>query len=140
MKIFTTFVLPAIVVLILLVIMYFLIQAIYGDGQKKPGWEQDIIGTWITEDGTEKLVISKRSLIYTDEPLGIEKTCDYVTNYHETDNEENNFFYVTLNPPNDNETGMIGMFEKIEYRGRSMFGGIMISDVGYHETEFRKEW
>lgn len=140
MKIFTTFILPAIVVLILLVVMYFLIQAIYGDGQKKPDWEQDIIGTWTTEDGTEKLVISKHSLVYTDEPLDITKTCTYITKYHETDNEENNFFYVTLKSEIDNESGMIGMFEQIEYRGRSMFGGVMISDVGYHETEFRKNW
>ena len=140
MKTFTTFVLPAVGILILLVVMYFLIQAIYGNGQKKPNWEQDIIGTWTTEDGTEKLIISKRSLVYTDEPLNIEKTCTYVTKYHETDNEKNSFFYVTLKSDKNDDSGMIGMFEKIEYRGRRMFGGIMISDVGYHETEFRKEW
>ena len=140
MKIFTTFILPAVGILLLLVIMYILIQSIYGNSQKEPKWKQDILGTWTTEDGTEKLVISKRSLVYTDEPLNIHKTCTYVTNYHETDNEENNFFYVTLKPEKEDESRMIGMFEKIEYRGHSMFGGVMISDVGYHETEFRKGW
>lgn len=140
MKIFTKFVLPAVGVLLILIIMYNLIQAIYGSSQDKPGWEKDIIGTWTTEDGTEKLVISKRSLVYTDTPLGIEKSCNYIAKYHETDREEENFFYITLKSDKNDENGMIGMFEKIEYRGRSMFGGIMISDVGYHETEFRKEW
>ena len=140
MKILKTIVLPIVGILLLLAIMYTLIQAIYGNGEKKPNWKQDIIGTWTTEDGTEKLIISKHSLVYSDEPLDIKKSCTYVTKYHETDRKEDNFFYVTLKPEKNDESGMIGMFEKIEYRGRSMFGGVMISDVGYHETEFRKEW
>ena len=140
MKIFTTFILPAVGILLLLVIMYILIQSIYGNSQKEPKWKQDILGTWTTEDGTEKLVISKLFLVYTDEPLNIHKTCTYVAKYHETDNEKNNFFYITLKSDKNDDSGMIGMFEKIEYRGRSMFGGVMISDVGYHETEFRKNW
>lgn len=108
--------------------------------KQKPNWEQDIIGTWTTEDGKEKLVISNRSVVYTDEPLNIQRACNYVANYHESDREKENFFYVTLNPPQDSETQLIGMFEKIEYRGSSMFGVIMIHDLGYHKTEFRKEW
>ncbi len=140
MKIFKSFVLPVIGILLLLVIMYILIQAIYGNVEKKPNWEQDILGTWTTEDGTEKLVISKRSVVYTDTPLSIEKTCNYIAKYHETDREEENFFYITLKSDKNDDNGMIGMFEKIEYRGRSMFGVVIITDVGYHETEFRKNW
>lgn len=108
---------------------------VQGGDRMRLNLEREIMGTWTTEDEREKLVIGKETLHYTDESIGIEETHTYLT--EDFDLEYNRLF---LKPTKDNETGLFSVFEKIEYRDGSLFGGILISDVGYNETEFRKEW
>ena len=70
------FILAAIVVLLILVAGYRLVQ-IYGSS-KKLDLKQEILGTWTTSDGIQKLVIKKKSLIHTDQSIGIKDTCTYI--------------------------------------------------------------
>ena len=120
----------AIGVLIVLVSAY----SLCGCG-KKFNLKKEIIGTWTSQSGLEKLVISKDFLIYTCESYSIKDSCKYVIKPY--DSGEKGFF---LYPTKDNETGILGAFEQIEYRGISLFGSILIHDVGVNTTEFRKEW
>ena len=113
---------------------YILTKVINRDPAKSETTHQ-VIGTWTTEDGTEKLIISKGSLIYIDESIGIEDTCTYVM---ENFGDQEDIF--VLYPTKDNEVGILGVFEEIKYRDGSLFGSILVDDVGVHTTEFRKEW
>ena len=97
--------------------------------------KQQIIGTWTTEDGTEKLIISNKSLIYIDKSVDIKDTCTYIT--EQFGNEEKVF---VLKPTKDNEMGILGAFEEIKYIEGIIVGSILIHDVGVHTTEFRKDW
>ena len=72
----TKILLAAIVVLLVLVAGYRLVQ-IYGSS-KKLDLKQEILGTWTTSDGIQKLVIKKKSLIHTDQSIGIKDTCTYI--------------------------------------------------------------
>lgn len=130
MKNLTAFLIPAIGVMLLLVLGY-----IFCGCGRKSSLQQEILGTWTTESGIEKLIISKDFLIYTAESYHIKDTCKYVIKRF--DDKEKVFF---LYPTKDNEIGILGAFEKIEYRGRSLFGSILIHDMGVNITEFRKEW
>jgi hypothetical protein len=102
---------------------------------KRTGLKQEIIGTWTTEDGIDKLEIRKHHLVYISDNLPINKTQAYVTKDFDFENES--FF---LYPTKFNKIGIIGVFERIEYRDGSLFGGILIHDVDYVEWEFRKKW
>lgn len=130
MRKFTTFLMSAVGTLLVLVAG----TSLCGCGRKY-NLEHEILGTWTTEDGIEKLVISKRFLIYTCQSYNIEDTCKYVTKRF--DFEEKGFF---LYPTKDNEIGILGAFEQIEYRDHSLFGSILIHDMGVNITEFRKKW
>ena len=130
MKKLTTFLMSAIGVVLVLASAY----SLCGCGRKFD-LEQEIIGTWTTESGIEKLVISKGSLIYTCESYNIKDTCNYVIKHSDFEKKE-----FVLYPTEDNKIGILGAFEKIEYRGGSLFGSILIHDMGVNTTEFRKEW
>ena len=97
--------------------------------------KQQIIGTWTTEDGTEKLIISNKSLIYIDKSVDIKDTCTYVMK--QFDDEEIEFI---LYPTKDNKKGILGAFEEIKYSDEQLVGSILIHDIGVHTTEFRKDW
>ena len=113
---------------------YILTKVINRDPAKTEKTHQ-VIGTWKTEDGTEKLIISKGSLIYIDQSIGIEDTCTYVL---EQFSDEEDVF--VLNPTKENEKGILGAFEEIKYRDGTLVGSILVDDVGVHTTEFRKKW
>jgi len=135
------------VAVVLFIAGYILIEVIYWDISgiqpapsymkvwKKPILKQEIIGTWTTEDGMDKLVIRKYYLVYRSDDFDIKEIQAYVTKGF--DFEDESFF---LYPTKLNKIGIIGAFEKIEYRDGSLFGGIGISDGDYAEWEFRKEW
>lgn len=129
MKIFTPILLAAVVVLLGLVAGY----GKFGGG-KNSFMRENIIGTWTTEDGAIKMVIKRFYLTLTCDEINLNETHRYVTKFYSKDE----IFF--LEPTRFNKIGIFGMYEKIEYRDGSLFGGILISDVGYDETEFRKEW
>lgn len=126
MKNFKTFLLVAVVVLLVLVAVYGLVQYVI---------RLNVTGTWTTEDGSQTIKIRQCYLVYTYEEIDIKERRLYVTKNF--DFEDKRFF---LKPTKLNRIGILGMFEKIEYRDHRLFGGILISDVGYKETEFRKNW
>ena len=97
--------------------------------------DQKMIGTWTTENGDEKLIISKRSLVYTSDTLKKMRTYKYVTKYFEGQADE-----FALYPTKDNKMQILGAFQKIRYRDGSLIGSILVHDSGVIETEFRKEW
>ena len=103
-------------------------------GGKNSFLKQNIIGTWTTENGAIKLVINRFYLTLTYGEIDLKETHTYVTKFYSKDE------IFLLEPTRFNKNGILGMYEKIEYRHGSLFGGILISDVGYDETEFRKEW
>lgn len=73
MKNITTFLMLTIGVLLVLVSAH----SLCGCGRKF-NMIKEIIGTWTTEGGIEKLLISRGSLNYTCESYDIEGTCKYV--------------------------------------------------------------
>lgn len=147
MKKLITVLLVTLVLVLLFIAGYSLIEVIYWDISgiqpassymkisKTDILKQEIIGTWTTEDGIDKLVIRKHHLIYINDDLEIEETYAYITK--DSDFKDESFF---LYPTEFNKTGVIGAFEKIEYRDGSLFGGILIHDDDYVEWEFRKKW
>lgn len=117
------------------IVVVLLIVLIVGYVGIKYSLKKDAMGTWTTQDGSEKLLINNFYLVYIDESSDVKETHlylvkDFNSEYHE--------FY--LYPSIFNKIGILGMYEKIQYRNGSLFGGILISDDGYYETEFRKEW
>lgn len=100
-------------------------------------FKQDILGTWVTENGAEKLLIGKKSLVYIAEDLDPE----YVENYIIEDVSYNNeSSYQTLKPAKDNESKTLGLFEEIKHINGSLIGCLMIHDLEYRQTEFRRHW
>lgn len=136
MKNSTIMLLVVVVALIIFVTVYFIAKAKYGISLKL-NWRKDIIGTWLTEDGKKKLVIHKSSLDFIDQ-YGQKGPCTYKT--QDLNFKKDGSFYVLLKPSDNNQAGMLGMYEEIIHRDHSLIGGIMIYDLGYHETEFRKDW
>lgn len=130
----TSFLLITAAILIVLLASYILVKVFYGE-RKKEITNPKLIGTWTTEDGTEKLVISQNSLIYIHEQSGIVNTCNYVTEQYDVEVDE----FVLL-PSKDNEILILGAFEKIEYSDGRLVGSILIHDEGVIATEFRREW
>ncbi|NLY37537.1 MAG: hypothetical protein GX046_09965 [Tissierellia bacterium] len=134
-------------VVLLFIAGYSLVEVIYWDIsgiQPAPSYmkvsdtailKQEIIGTWTTEDSIDKLAIRKHYLVYTNDDLDIKETHAYLTKNFDFENES--FF---LYPSKFNKTGVMGPFEKIEYRDGGLFAGILIHDVDYVEWEFRREW
>ena len=101
----------------------------------KSGCNQELIGTWTTEDGTEKIIISKNTLIYDSKSSGRDDACPYVI-----ENSDYEKGTCTLYPSKKSEMQILGMFEKIEYRDHMLVGSILVSDVGIYTREFRKSW
>ena len=97
--------------------------------------KRDIIGTWTTEEGTERLVIRHCFLTHTDKYIETKETRFYVMRNFNF--EDDDFF---LKPTILNRSGLLGMYEKIEYSGGRLFGSILVSDLGVMKTEFRKKW
>ena len=95
--------------------------------------EREVIGTWITKNGSKKLVIDKREIVYTTE--SIVQNCKYET--MSFDFEKNSFF---LQPMYNNEEGVLYIYRKFKYHNHSLFGSIKLYDYGIVENEFRKVW
>lgn len=97
-----------------------------------------ILGTWTTESGDEKFEIKNGSVIYSSESYGVEAPKSYVVT--EFYFKEEVLDYAVWKPAKENESGLLGLYEEIRYRDGSLFGGIMVHDMGFLETEFRKNW
>lgn len=97
-----------------------------------------ILGAWTTEDGKEKMEIKKASLVYSSESYGIEAAKSYVVT--EFNFQKDVLYYALLKPSENNESRLLGSYEEICYRDGSLFGGIMVYDLDFLETEFRRKW
>lgn len=130
MKIIIILSLVVVVVLLLLVVVYRMY--FYSSNSD---FEREVIGTWTTEDGKEKLIIKKGSLTYSDEDYGTDDPCKYVIKHFNYDKD-----LCFLYPTKNNEMRLLGMFEKIESRNQILTGSILIHDEGVYKREFRKDW
>ena len=100
--------------------------------------KKDVLGTWTTEDGNETLIIKRKSVTYISKSINIKEVCKYRTSYTVLSNDE--LVSIKLKPLESSDYQILGAFQEIEYRDKSLFGSILISDYGYVVTEFRKTW
>jgi hypothetical protein len=100
-------------------------------------YQQDIIGFWTNEQGTQKLEISGSFLVYSNGPLDLEETYKYKAKFYHFPGEDPEFY---LYPKKNNEDGLLGAFDQIELRGNKLVGSLLIQDLSVNFTEFRKDW
>ena len=93
-----------------------------------------VIGTWTSENGSRKLIITKDYMEHSFENLDSER-CTYVA--ENLDFEKDKLF---LYPTKENKTSSLDAFARFAYHDGSLFGSIMILDMGESEVEFRKDW
>ena len=113
-------------VLLAAVVLYGLVQCVM---------RLSVAGTWTTQDGSEKLKIRLCYLVYTYDEIEIKER--HLYKVRSLNFEDKDF---SLKPTKFTRNGILGMYEEIKYRDRILIGGILISDVGYKQTEFRKNW